>query len=435
MNEIVSKLIVYYNNSIAGHLTKIKKHNSVLFTFVYLREYVISDQTLPLSLNLPKNYDVYSFEHNLPPFFDNLVSEGWLRENQAKALDIQDFKNSDKFNILSYFGYDLIGSVSIRQDQNDDKLYVPCFDYKVRSLSDSQNFYFFLGSRVSIKSNSTISGVQKKVLVKKKNDQFLLTNVNELSTHFAKLESDIFPDLIDLEYLSTRVMEILLPNDNIQNVEISFIDQLMEKALIVERFDRYYSHENAKRKHFEEFSQLFNKLSEDKYDFSYDEMGFFLRTCPLCKNEDLLKLFKRILACILIGNTDGHLKNFAMFHNNDRSLSLTPMYDIVASSFYQELNTLALTINGKKDAKINDLKPKDIVELAFNPKGFGIDGKVLISIIDEFNIYKKNAITFLKGENLNENVQKKLISIIQKRWNGSFERIKPYLIKRNKSKN
>ncbi|CAF0929057.1 unnamed protein product [Brachionus calyciflorus] len=140
-------------------------------------------------------------------------------------------------------------------------------------------------------------------------------------------------------------------------------------------------------------------------------MGHFMRNSRLCKHEDLLKLFKRILACILIGNTDAHLKNFAMFHNHDGSLSLTPMYDIVASSFYPQLNTLALTMNGKKDAIINNLKPKQIVEFALNPKGFGLNAELLIEIIDEFNIYKQQAYYFLKSENTNENVQKRIITM------------------------
>ncbi|RNA08197.1 hypothetical protein BpHYR1_016351, partial [Brachionus plicatilis] len=76
-----------------------------------------------------------------------------------------------------------------------------------------------------------------------------------------------------------------------------------------------------------------------------------------------------------------------------------------------------------------------IVEFALNPKGFGLDGKLLIEIIDEFNDYKQEAILFLQSENINENVQKKLVDIIQKRWNGSFEGVKSYLDKRKKKKN
>ncbi|CAF1067837.1 unnamed protein product [Brachionus calyciflorus] len=432
MNEKWSNLNVYYNSLFVGHLTKTKHQNSDEYAFTYTQEYVESDQTVPLGVNLPKSFEAYSCKDKLPPFFDNLVSEGWLRENQSKALNKQDFKG-DKFDILSYFGFDLIGSVSIKQDQNYNKLCPPHFDY-IRSLSDSQDSNLSQASCVSIDSNSTISGVQKKVLVKKIYSEFCLTTVDQLSTHIAKLESERFPHLIELEYLSTRVMKILLPNDQIHNVQIDFIHELMENALIVERFDRYYSNGIVKRKHFEEFNQLLDMHSEDKYNFSYDEMGHFMRNSRLCKHEDLLKLFKRILACILIGNTDAHLKNFAMFHNHDGSLSLTPMYDIVASSFYPQLNTLALTLNGKKDAIINDLKPKQIVEFALNPKGFGLNAELLIEIIDEFNIYKQQAYFFLENENTNEKVQKKLAEMIHRRWNGSFEGVKSYLDKRKNRK-
>lgn len=433
MNEQVSDLVVYFNSLTAGHLKKIKHHrNSTEYTFQYTEEYFNSNETVHLSVNLPKNFELYSSKQKLPSFFDNLVSEGWLRDKQTKALNLSNFKEKDKFYILAYFGYDLIGSVSIKREQKNGQFFIPHIDYVVHSLSDSNDSNSSQESCISIASNSTISGVQKKVLVKKVNNELVLTIADELSTHIAKLKSETFPDLIELEYLSTRVIEILLPNDEVQNVEIHFINELNENALIIKRFDRYYSNNIIKRKQFEEFNQIFNKHSDDKYDSSYDEMGKFLRTSRLCKKEDILKLFQRILAYILIGNTDAHLKNFSMFHNDDGSLSLTPMYDIVASSYYPNLNTLALAICGNKDVQINNLKPKNIVDFALNSNGFELDEKVLIEIIDEFKVNKQKAINFLQQANINENVQKKLIQMIQKRWNGTFEGIKSYLNKKKK---
>lgn len=422
------ELNVYYNTLIAGYLTQIKTHDSNEYRFEYDEDYRKSDKTLPLGYNLPKNQNVFSCKNKLPPFFDNLVSEGWLRENQTKALELKEPKEEDKYSILTHFGHDLIGAISITPKKKNNQLSVPRFVYVTGTSSNSYN------SCVSIESNSTISGVQKKVLVKKLNDRFLLTNVDELSTHIAKLESETFPNLIELEFLSTNVMKTLLPDDEIQTVKICFIDELNENALVVERFDRYNLNNFIKRKHFEEFNQILNKHSDDKYNFSYDEMGYFMRNCNYCKKEDILKLFKRILACILIGNTDAHLKNFSMFHNEDGSLSLTPMYDIVASSYYEQFDTMALTLNGIKDVKISDLKPKHIVDFAENSKGFGLNEKVLIEIYDQFKKNKQDALKFLQTSNVSENVQvkNKLIEMIQKRWNGTFDGIKLYLQKKRK---
>ncbi|XP_065647973.1 putative kinase HI_0665 isoform X2 [Hydra vulgaris] len=155
------------------------------------------------------------------------------------------------------------------------------------------------------------------------------------------MEVDEFPDLIEVKYLSSLAVKHIFPNDVVCDLEISSIHNFNEKALIIERFDRsvelnYSSstinNENIKRRHFEEFNQLLNFLSEKKYESSYDEMAVFIHQnikLKRCNLNKLLKPFRRILAFILIGNTDAHLKNFAMFHEPDGSLCLTPMYDIV----------------------------------------------------------------------------------------------------------
>ncbi|CAF1147522.1 unnamed protein product [Brachionus calyciflorus] len=104
MNEKWSNLNVYYYSLIVGHLTKTKHQNSDEYAFTYAQEYVESELTVPLGVNLSKRFEAYSCKDKLPPFFDNLVSEGWLRENQSKALNLLDFKG-DKFDILSYFGF------------------------------------------------------------------------------------------------------------------------------------------------------------------------------------------------------------------------------------------------------------------------------------------------------------------------------------------
>ncbi len=52
---------------------------------------------------------------------------------------------------------------------------------------------------------------------------------------------------------------------------------------------------------------------------------------PGCTPVDAWRLFRRILICFLTGNTDAHLKNFAMFHAPD-GLRLMPAYDLVAAA-------------------------------------------------------------------------------------------------------
>lgn len=426
MDQNLGKLNVYFNNLLAGYLSKTKKEDSTNYVFEYDLEYLMSKKTSPIAFSLPKIRQYYESVSKLHPFFDNLVSEGWLREKQTDALKIDKINKNNKFEILSNFGHDLIGSVSIERQPNEN-YYIPQFFYLSNSTSDSENS----DSSFSIGSNATISGVQKKVLVKEESmNRYKITKADELSTHIAKLSTTDFPNLIELEYLSTHAMKLLIPKDEVQNVQIKYLYELEEDALIIERFDRYSVNGIVKRQHFEEFNQLLNKHSEGKYDLSYDEMAVFIRGNNSCKKDDILKLFKRILACILIGNTDAHLKNFAMFHNDDGSMSLTPMYDIVAASYYKEFFSFALALNGNRNLNINRIKAKTIVDFALNSNGFNIEESTLIDVIDELEINKTKAVEFLRLQKLDENVQKKLVEIIEKRWNGVFSGIKGCLRKR-----
>ena len=146
-----------------------------------------------------------------------------------------------------------------------------------------------------------------------------------------------------------------------------------------------------------------------------------------------LKLFKRILAFILIGNTDAHLKNFAMFHNDDGSMSLTPIYDIVAVAYYPQFNTLALEMNGTKNLEITQIKPKTIVDLALNKNGFNLTKEQLLDAVKSLEANILNAVHQINSQDLNSKVKRGLVEIMEKRWNGAFKGVQNYLTKRKKN--
>lgn len=217
------------------------------------------------------------------------------------------------------------------------------------------------------------------------------------------------------------------------------MSEIKEIALFVKRFDRG---SNDKRFHFEEFNSLLGKSSDEKYDASYDDIANFIRTCDMIpdKHQVCLTVYKRILVYILIGNTDAHLKNFAMFHTAHGSLALTPMYDIVCSSYYPKLNQLALKINKQEYS----LKTKNLVKLGF---AFDLSKDDIKSAVKNLETNLKptfDALNSIENELIVNEAYKKankifhantnqvLIKIINKRWNGSFKGISDYL---EKSKN
>ena len=58
--------------------------------------------------------------------------------------------------------------------------------------------------------------------------------------------------------------------------------------------------------------------------------GFIIRNGDVCLRVECDTLFRRVMACVLTGNTDAHLKNFAMMHTGS-GLRLAPCYDLLAA--------------------------------------------------------------------------------------------------------
>ncbi len=419
---MTSELKVYLNNVLIGRLYK-SKSNSYLF--MYHENYLNQKCCKEISVNLPLQIEpIESKSGLLHSFFDNLASEGWLGEKQANIISIN---TNDKFNLLAHFGNDLAGGVHIKNDDEADvaKLNI-AFDIPINLTT---NIY-------SVESKSTISGIQKKLFaIQTIQGEFKIVSKEDgLSTHIAKCSSYEYPELIELEYLSTLAFKRLLPDDIVCEMDIVYFNEINENVLLIKRFDRLITKKSTIiRKHFEEFNQLLNLCTSQKYDSSYDSMAKFMyKNKERCEQIQIVKLFKRILACFLIGNTDAHLKNFAMFHEDNGKLVLTPAYDLVASSSYERFREIALEINGIKNKEIQKLKPKHIVNFGMNQNGFNLDKIDILKIVKSFRINKNFLLNDIQNCKYGSNqLKKKLQDLIEKRWNGTFSGIEHYLQKKS----
>ena len=102
---------VYFEDRLAGVLTERQDEYQFRYDTLYL-----VDGT-PLSFNLPLQHEPFE-GHSLFPFFENLVSEGWLRKLQSQQQKVDE---SDRFGLLLLNGQDLVGAVTVKAvDQTDE---------------------------------------------------------------------------------------------------------------------------------------------------------------------------------------------------------------------------------------------------------------------------------------------------------------------------
>jgi len=117
-------------------------------------------------------------------------------------------------------------------------------------------------------------------------------------------------------------------------------------AYITKRVDRYKKNKIA----MEDFCQLTERLTEDKYQGSYEQIAKTIQQYSVTPGLDLINFFELILFTFLTGNADMHLKNFSLLEKTGLGMTLSPAYDLVNTALVNPTDTeeLALTLNGKK---------------------------------------------------------------------------------------
>lgn len=386
---------VYYQQHYAGRLQQEPGDRTL---FEYDQSYL--DAGLPsIAYTLPTTQVAHHCQAGLHPFFDNLVAEGWLESAQTRMLGK---RSVSRFELLLAFGYDCAGAVSVL-DPKPEKL-----TEKLLDETDTKEF-------AALKSRASLSGVQPKLAVIKKNKRFCPAPINTLSTHIAKFPSQSHPDLIYNEYLSTKAFQALLPHEQTVQLHIAEVTEQDELALVIKRFDRI----NGERLHFEEFNQLLGFASHEKYEADYVVMSRFILDQGACLPAENYRLFERILGGLLLGNTDMHLKNFAMFHTPE-GLRLTPAYDLVAASLYR-YKTIALSLIGIEHLNLGELKAKHII--AFGHQ-YGLSNTAIGLAMERIEARLSHAKEAIENaDHGHGRLKEQLISLMEKRWKGTFASI------------
>lgn len=383
---------VYYYDLFAGIL---REEPGDRTSFEYDHDYLSAGHSA-IAHTMPTNSKRYVSQAGLHPFFDNLVAEGWLEHAQTRLLGK---RQVSRFELLLAFGYDCAGAVSVI-DPEPAKLTKQLLD-----MSDSKEM-------AVLASRASLSGVQPKLAVIERGGKYYPTHANELSTHIAKFPSALHPDLTINEYLTSRAFKALLPDDDIVELSIGTIEGVSEPALVIKRFDRTIEG----RVHFEEFNQLLGKKPSAKYNGDHNEMSDFIQTTKDCLLVENYRLYARILTGLLLGNTDMHFKNFAMFHT-PTGLRLTPSYDQVAASLYK-YKTVALAIDGASNRQISKLKSKNLITMA---EEFKLSKAAIEMLFKQLSRNKEAAKEAIVSSSVGQpSFKDKLIKLMESRWNGTF---------------
>lgn len=226
-----------------------------------------------------------------------------------------------------------------------------------------------------IRSQTTITGVQPKLsidLKKEKNGERRFTIVGLWGGYILKPQTKQYANLPENEDLTMHLAE-LAKIKTVPHSLIRFKDGSL--AYITKRIDR---NKKGGKVPMEDMCQLTEKLTEQKYKGSYEQIAKKIVEYSAYPVLDLINYVEVLLFCYLTGNADMHLKNFSLYKGTGE-FTLAPAYDLLSTQLVipEDKEELALTLNGKK----RKLKKADFDHLL---KSFKVDDKAIENVYEKF---------------------------------------------------
>lgn len=257
-----------------------------------------------------------------------------------------------------------------------------------------------------VRSQITITGVQPKLsldLEKEKGGGKRFTIVGLWGGYILKPQTEHYPDLPENEDLTMHLAELAkiktVPHSLIRLKDGSF-------AYITKRIDR----DNKGNKiPMEDMCQLTEKLTEQKYKGSHEQIAKKIVEFSAYPVLDLINYFEVLLFCYLTGNADMHLKNFSLYKGTGQ-YTFAPAYDLLSTKLVipEDNEELALTLNSKK----RKLKKVDFDNLL---KSFKVDEKAIENVYEKFRKILPQWYDFIDSSFLPEPMKKEYKSLIRER--------------------
>lgn len=197
-------------------------------------------------------------------------------------------------------------------------------------------------------SQTAVTGVQAKLSLhitgnNKAGTERRFAIVGLWGGYILKPPTALYPQLPEVEDVTMHLAQLA----KIKTAPHSLIRlQSGNLAYITKRIDRTKKGKLA----MEDMCQLTERLTEDKYHGSYEQIGKAIQMYSVTPGLDVVNFFELVLFSFLTGNADMHLKNFSLLEQPGLGMTLSPAYDLVNTALVNPADEeeMALTLNGRK---------------------------------------------------------------------------------------
>jgi len=199
-----------------------------------------------------------------------------------------------------------------------------------------------------IQSQTSVTGVQAKLSLhitgnQKEGNERRFTIVGLWGGYLLKPPTALYPQLPEVEDVTMHLAQLA----KIKTAPHCLIRlQSGNLAFVTKRIDRTKNGKLA----MEDMCQLTERLTEDKYHGSYEQIAKAIQRHSVTPGLDVVNFFELVLFSFLTGNADMHLKNFSLLEQPGLGMVLSPAYDLVNTALVHPADEeeMALTLNGRK---------------------------------------------------------------------------------------
>lgn len=324
-------------------------------SFRYRREY----RGVPLSSAMPLSTQTYRDKTVLPYLWGLLPEDPTTRKRISAEADISP---NNPFELLGVIGLDCPGAVQFCQPNaliDRQERLVPVDDEAIaqrlaRSHEDGAGW-------IAENEHWSLGGQQSKFALRYQEGRWYSCSGAAATTHIFKSGVKGLAHQALNEYVCMKTAAACDINTaKVEYYEFSG-ENSIEPAIVITRYDRLVTENNAVRLHQEDFCQALGCLPDNKYTMyggptCTDIIRRLAKTGPEAQSN-VARFLQMLFFNYLIAATDAHAKNYSLMLAADGHHRLAPMYDVASIAPYVDQAQwkakppkLAMSIGGENRA-------------------------------------------------------------------------------------
>ncbi len=335
----------------ADPIASLSKDENSALSFAYATSYLDNQAAYPLSLSLPLTESAYE-DARARPFFENLLQE--RDDTLRQLLDREGLNRDDVAGILYHLGKDCSGALSVLPE-GSPPVKVPgdyAKDYLAIESDRLDEIVRSLHQRERLPDGtadpSPLAGVQSKIALTLLPDGAFAEprpGSGAPTTHILKVPDRAHLEDPKLESEALNLSRLL----RFETTDAAVLNFGGIEALVITRFDRSLSDDGKViRVHQEDFAQALGLPASLKYERNgrpgrrFDAAGIArILDATVDPASEKRTFIANTLFDLMIGNVDGHAKNFGLLYEGSGRVRVTPRYDVMPTridpSFTDEL--------------------------------------------------------------------------------------------------